>query len=96
MTEVSFGLVRVTGVENYLNVFLWWFLPELEALKERFLKHSMHKVKAAAEKKVNLHIVRKERTEDGKEELKTDVVPVTIEAENLEEKIVKPGNLKEW
>ncbi|XP_073471696.1 claspin [Aquarana catesbeiana] len=64
---------------------------ELEALKERFLKHSMHKVKAAAEKKVNLHIVRKERTEDGKEELKTDVVPVTIEAENLEEKIVKPG-----
>lgn len=55
----------------------------------------MHKVKAAAEKKVNLHIVRKERTEDGKEELKTDVVPVTIEAENLEEKIVKPGNLKE-
>nr|DBA33691.1 TPA: hypothetical protein GDO54_001333 [Pyxicephalus adspersus] len=65
---------------------------ELEALKERFLKHSMHKMKATAEKKVNLHIVRKERTADGKEELKTDVVPVTVEAENLEEKNhAKPG-----
>ncbi|XP_068125196.1 claspin [Hyperolius riggenbachi] len=65
---------------------------ELEALKERFLKHSLHKVKAVAEKKVNLHIVRKETTADGKEELKAEVVPVTVDAENLEEKIhVKPG-----
>ncbi|XP_018432058.1 PREDICTED: claspin [Nanorana parkeri] len=65
---------------------------ELEALKERFLKHSMPKVKAAGEKKVNLHIVRKERTADGKEELKIDVVPVTIDSENQEEKNnAKPG-----
>ncbi|KAM5179724.1 claspin [Mantella aurantiaca] len=65
---------------------------ELEALKERFLKHSMHKVKAVVEKKVNLQIVRKERTADGKEELKTDVVPVTVDTENMEEKIhAKPG-----
>lgn len=73
------------------------FLAELEALKERFLKHSMHKVKAAAEKKVHLQIVRKERTADGKEELKTDIVPVTVDAENVEEKThTKPGSLNKW
>ncbi|KAM9319535.1 claspin [Gastrophryne carolinensis] len=66
---------------------------ELEALKERFLKHTLHKAsKTVTEKKVNLHIVRKETTADGKEELKAEVVPVTVDLENLEEKIhTKPG-----
>ncbi|XP_073522042.1 claspin [Phyllobates terribilis] len=65
---------------------------DLEALKERFLKHSLRKVKAVTEKKVILNIVRKEITADGKEELKADVVPVTVEGENLEDKVHgKPG-----
>ncbi|XP_040280315.1 claspin [Bufo bufo] len=65
---------------------------DLEALKERFLKHSLHKVKAVTEKKVNLNIVRKETTADGKEELKADVVPVTVDVENCDNKVHgKPG-----
>ncbi|KAM4044550.1 claspin isoform 2-T2 [Anomaloglossus baeobatrachus] len=65
---------------------------DLEALKERFLKHSLRKVKAVTEKKVNLNIVRKEVTADGKEELKADVVPVTVDGENHEDKAHgKPG-----
>ncbi|KAG9492829.1 hypothetical protein GDO78_001019 [Eleutherodactylus coqui] len=65
---------------------------DLEALRQRFLKHSLPKVKAVTEKKVNLNIVRKETTADGKEELKADVVPVTVDAENLEDKVHgKPG-----
>ncbi|XP_077151928.1 claspin isoform X2 [Ranitomeya variabilis] len=65
---------------------------DLEALKERFLKHSLRKVKAMAEKKVILNIVRKETTADGKEELKADVVPVSIDGEKPEDKVHgKPG-----
>ncbi|KAM4795780.1 claspin [Rhinophrynus dorsalis] len=65
---------------------------ELEALKERFLKHTSHKAKPTNERKINLNIVRKETTADGKEELKADTVPVTVTAENSEEKVyVKPG-----
>ncbi|XP_071992939.1 claspin isoform X1 [Engystomops pustulosus] len=65
---------------------------DLEALKERFLKHSLHKVKAVTERKVNLNIVRKETTAEGKEELRADIVPVTVDVENLEDKIQgKPG-----
>ncbi|CAH2221961.1 claspin isoform X1 [Pelobates cultripes] len=64
----------------------------LEALKERFLKHTLHKPKPVAERKVNLTIVRKEATANGKEELKADVVPVTMQGEILEEQIHgKPG-----
>ncbi|XP_053311925.1 claspin [Spea bombifrons] len=65
---------------------------ELEALKERFLKHTLHKAKPVAERKLNLSIVRKETNAEGKEELKMDIVPVVMAAENLEEKIHgKPG-----
>ncbi|XP_053562979.1 claspin [Bombina bombina] len=65
---------------------------ELEALKERFLKHTMHKAKPVTERKVNLNIIRKETTAEGKEELKTEVVPVVVPAENIEEAIQgKPG-----
>ncbi|XP_075051577.1 claspin isoform X2 [Mixophyes fleayi] len=65
---------------------------DLEALKERFLKHSLHKVKAVTERKVNLNIVRKETTADGKQELKADVVPVTVDVENHDERVHgKPG-----
>ncbi|XP_075709481.1 claspin [Rhinoderma darwinii] len=65
---------------------------DLEALKERFLKQSLRKVKAVTEKKVNVNIIRKERTADGKEQLKADVVPVTVDVENHEDKVHgKPG-----
>ncbi|KAM8977391.1 claspin [Pelodytes ibericus] len=65
---------------------------ELEALKQRFLKHTLHKVIPVSEKKVNLTVVRKETTAEGKEELKADIVSVTVPAENLEEQIHgKPG-----
>ncbi|XP_075460687.1 claspin isoform X2 [Ascaphus truei] len=65
---------------------------ELEALKERFLKHTRHKAKFTGERKVNLNIVRKETTAEGNEELKLDVVPVTVAAEKLEGKVHdKPG-----
>lgn len=49
-------------------------------------------MKTVTEKKVNLHIVRKETNADGKEELKSDVVPVTVDVDNLEDKAHgKPG-----
>uniref|UniRef100_H3BB53 Claspin n=1 Tax=Latimeria chalumnae TaxID=7897 RepID=H3BB53_LATCH len=65
---------------------------ELEALKERFLKHALPVVKPKAERKVQLNIVRKETTSDGKEELKADCVAVTLAAEQLEEaSAAKPG-----
>ncbi|KAG8451421.1 hypothetical protein GDO86_003579 [Hymenochirus boettgeri] len=65
---------------------------ELEALKERFLKHSLHKVKPVKERKMNLNIVRKETNAEGKEELKSDIVPVVMAAENVEDnKHGKPG-----
>ncbi|XP_069079924.1 claspin isoform X2 [Pleurodeles waltl] len=65
---------------------------ELEALKQRFMKHSLTKVKPKTERKMNLNIVRKERTAEGNEELKMDLMPVTIVAETLEESTHgKPG-----
>eukprot|EP00079_Xenopus_tropicalis_P012188 XP_002938885.2 PREDICTED: claspin isoform X1 [Xenopus tropicalis] len=65
---------------------------EFEALKERFLKHSLQKAKPRAERKVNLNIIRKETTADGKEELKAEIVPVVMATEKLDESIhQKPG-----
>ncbi|XP_062996913.1 claspin [Elgaria multicarinata webbii] len=65
---------------------------ELEALKERFVKHAIHAAKPKTERMVNLNIIRKEMTKEGKEELKADVVPVTLAAEAEEEAThMKPG-----
>ncbi|XP_067316684.1 claspin isoform X1 [Anolis sagrei] len=66
--------------------------PELEALKERFVKHTFHAAKPKMERTVNLNIIRKETTNEGKEELKADVVPVILAAESGEDAIpTKPG-----
>ncbi|XP_067389778.1 claspin isoform X2 [Emydura macquarii macquarii] len=65
---------------------------ELEALKTRFLKHTLHTAKSKTERTVNLSIIRKETTAEGKEELKAAVVPVTLATENLDETVhAKPG-----
>ncbi|KAM9116745.1 claspin isoform 2-T2 [Pangshura tecta] len=65
---------------------------ELEALKARFLKHTLHTAKLKTERTVNLSIIRKETTAEGKEELKTAVVPVTLAPENLDDTVhAKPG-----
>uniref|UniRef100_A0A8C0GLE9 Claspin n=1 Tax=Chelonoidis abingdonii TaxID=106734 RepID=A0A8C0GLE9_CHEAB len=65
---------------------------ELEALKARFLKHILHTAKLKTERTVNLSIIRKETTAEGKEELKAAVVPVTLAAENLDDTVhAKPG-----
>ncbi|XP_039942062.1 claspin isoform X2 [Hirundo rustica] len=65
---------------------------ELEALKARFLKHSLQTSKSKAERAINMNIIRKETTSDGKEELRADVVPAVLAAESLEEAVhTKPG-----
>ncbi|NWS16277.1 CLSPN protein, partial [Pachyramphus minor] len=65
---------------------------ELEALKARFLKHTLRTSKSKAERAINMNIIRKETTSDGKEELRADVVPAVLAAESLEEMThTKPG-----
>ncbi|KAF6108021.1 claspin [Phyllostomus discolor] len=57
---------------------------ELEALKQRFWKHANPAAKPRAGQKVNVNIIVKDVGTDGKEELKADVVPVTLAAEKLD------------
>ncbi|VCX38062.1 unnamed protein product [Gulo gulo] len=65
---------------------------ELEALKQRFWKHANPVVKPRAGQKVNVNIIVKGMDTDGKEELKADVVPVTLAAEKLDgASHTKPG-----
>ncbi|KAM9033305.1 claspin [Sarcophilus harrisii] len=67
---------------------------ELEALKERFWKHACPTAKAqtVSERKMNLNIIVKETGADGKEELKADVVPLTLATEKLDGmSYAKPG-----
>ncbi|XP_041335389.1 claspin isoform X3 [Pyrgilauda ruficollis] len=65
---------------------------ELEALKARFLKHTLQPAKSKGERAINMNIIRKETTSDGKEELRADVVPAVLAAESLEEAVhTKPG-----
>ncbi|XP_051494185.1 claspin isoform X2 [Apus apus] len=65
---------------------------ELEALKARFLKHTLGASKSKGERTINMNIVRKETTSEGKEELKADVVPAVLAAESLDETAhTKPG-----
>uniref|UniRef100_A0A286XJU2 Claspin n=1 Tax=Cavia porcellus TaxID=10141 RepID=A0A286XJU2_CAVPO len=58
---------------------------ELEALKQRFWKHAKPAARPRAGQTVNVNVIVKDLGTDGKEELKADVVPVTLAAEKLEE-----------
>ncbi|XP_063168151.1 claspin [Candoia aspera] len=65
---------------------------ELEALKERFVKHAFHTARPKTERMVSLNIIRKEMMNDGQEELKADVVPVMLATEMVEDAThTKPG-----
>ncbi|XP_043733970.1 claspin [Cervus elaphus] len=65
---------------------------ELEALKQRFWKHANPAAKPRAGQKVIVNIIVKDVGTDGKEELKADVVPVTLAAEKLDgASHTKPG-----
>ncbi|XP_049734691.1 claspin isoform X2 [Elephas maximus indicus] len=65
---------------------------ELEALKQRFWKHARPTVKPRASHTVNVNVIVKDVGMDGKEELKADVVPVTLAAEKLDgASHTKPG-----
>ncbi|NXG16253.1 CLSPN protein, partial [Grallaria varia] len=78
--------------ESFINLDEADSNKELEALKARFLKHTLRTSKSKGERAVNMNIIRKETTSDGKEELRADVVPAVLAAENLEETThTKPG-----
>ncbi|NXR62370.1 CLSPN protein, partial [Rhadina sibilatrix] len=78
--------------ESFINLDEADSNKELEALKARFLKHTLQTSKSKAERAVNMNIIRKETTSDGKEELRADVVPAVLAAESLEETVhTKPG-----
>nr|XP_002720736.2 claspin [Oryctolagus cuniculus] len=65
---------------------------ELEALKQRFWKHANPAAKPRAGQTVNVNIIVKDVGTEGKEELKADVVPVTLAAEKLDgASYTKPG-----
>jgi hypothetical protein len=61
-------------------------------LKQRFWKHANPAAKPRAGQTVNVNIIVKNLGNDGKEELKADVVPVTLAAEKLDRAShTKPG-----
>uniref|UniRef100_A0A8C9UQF1 Claspin n=1 Tax=Spermophilus dauricus TaxID=99837 RepID=A0A8C9UQF1_SPEDA len=65
---------------------------ELEALKQRFWKHVNPTTKPRAGQTVKVNIIVKDLSTDGREELKADVVPVTLAAEKLDgASHTKPG-----
>ncbi|XP_060113560.1 claspin [Heteronotia binoei] len=81
-----------SGDDSFINLDEPESNRELEALKERFVKHALHTAKPKKERVVNLNVIRKETSNEGKEELKAGVVPVTLVAESVEETIhAKPG-----
>uniref|UniRef100_A0A8C9NR09 Claspin n=1 Tax=Serinus canaria TaxID=9135 RepID=A0A8C9NR09_SERCA len=78
--------------ESFINLDEADSNKELEALKARFLKHTLQTSKSKGERAINMNIIRKEATSDGTEELRADVVPAVLAAESLEETIhKKPG-----
>ncbi|XP_054855388.1 claspin [Eublepharis macularius] len=82
----------LSGDESFINLDEPESNKELEALKERFVKHARHTTKPKTERVVNLSVIRKEMTNEGKEELKAGVVPVTLVAESVEDTAhTKPG-----
>lgn len=65
---------------------------ELEALKQRFWRHANPAASPRARQTLNVNIIVKDLGTDGKEELKAEVVPVTLAAEKLEgASHTKPG-----
>ncbi|KAL4667424.1 hypothetical protein H8959_006113 [Pygathrix nigripes] len=65
---------------------------ELEALKQRFWKHANPAAKPRAGHTVNVNVIVKDMGTDGKEELKADVVPVTLAPKKLDgASHTKPG-----
>ncbi|NXN14077.1 CLSPN protein, partial [Indicator maculatus] len=81
-----------SGNESFINLDESESSTEIEALKARFLRHSLGASKSRAERTINMNIIRKETTPEGKEELKLDVVPAVLAAESLEEAVhTKPG-----
>ncbi|KAI1231234.1 hypothetical protein IHE44_0008172, partial [Lamprotornis superbus] len=73
--------------ESFINLDEADSNKELEALKARFLKHTFQTSKSKVERAINMNIIRKETTSDGKEELRADVVPAVLAAESLEETV---------
>ncbi|KAM6314009.1 claspin isoform 2-T2 [Podargus strigoides] len=81
-----------SGNESFINLDESDSNKELEALKARFLKHTLQTSKSKVERTINMNIIRKETTSEGKEELKADVVPAVLAAESLDETVhTKPG-----
>ncbi|KFV13910.1 Claspin, partial [Tauraco erythrolophus] len=81
-----------SGNESFVNLDDSEPNKELEALKARFLKHTLGTSKSKVERPITVNIIRKETTSEGKEELKADVVPAVLAAESLEEAVhAKPG-----
>ncbi|XP_075378195.1 claspin isoform X3 [Mycteria americana] len=81
-----------SGNESFINLDESDSNKELEALKARFLKHTLRTSKSKVERTINMNIIRKETTSEGKEELKADVVPAVLAAESLDETVhTKPG-----
>ncbi|XP_068273955.1 claspin [Nyctibius grandis] len=81
-----------SGNESFINLDESDSNKELEALKARFLKHTLRTAKSKVERTINMNIIRKETTSEGKEELKADVVPAVLAAESLDETVhTKPG-----
>ncbi|KFV54476.1 Claspin, partial [Gavia stellata] len=81
-----------SGSESFIDLDESDSNKELEALKARFLKHTLRTSKSNVERTVNMNIIRKETTSEGKEELKADVVPAVLAAESLDETVhTKPG-----
>ncbi|NWZ25655.1 CLSPN protein, partial [Asarcornis scutulata] len=78
--------------ESFINLDESDSNKELEALKARFLKHTLQTSKSKAERTININIIRKETTSEGKEELKADVVPAVLVSESVDETVhTKPG-----
>ncbi|XP_015273730.1 PREDICTED: claspin [Gekko japonicus] len=81
-----------SGDDSFINLDEPESNREFEALKERFVQHALQTTKPKTERVVNLNVIRKEMTDEGKEELKAGVVPVTLAAESVEETVHgKPG-----
>ncbi|NXN34510.1 CLSPN protein, partial [Nycticryphes semicollaris] len=81
-----------SGNESFINLEESDSNKEIEALKARFLKHTLKTSKSKAERMVNMTIIRKETTSEGKEELKAAVVPAVLAAETLDGTVpTKPG-----
>ncbi|XP_068015437.1 claspin isoform X3 [Melanerpes formicivorus] len=81
-----------SGNESFIDLDESESNKELEALKARFLRHTLGASKPKPERTINMSIIRKESTPEGKEELKLDVVPAVLAAESLEEAVhTKPG-----